>query len=239
MKNYKSKITLIKNSRGCYILDTVKGCSAGALFGGNGCYDDCYAKNIATRYGFDFENVQSRKFENEDDGQMYFFGLSDKTHTNEIIGQIRAADMPFIRIGEMGDPSFDWENTIEVCREIAVAGKPIVIITKHWKPIPDALLLDIAGICINTSASALDTDEQTEYRLAQFERLKPYCNSVLRIVSCEFNQDNSEGLRRSKIQDRLFAHEPVIDTVFRPSAHNHFVVNEIIKVEKVRFLRKD
>lgn len=244
MKTYKSAITLNRNSRGCYILDTVKGCLAGALFEGKGCYGDCYAKNIASRYGFDFENVQSRKFENEDDGQLFFFGLTDKTHTNEIVRQIKAADMPFIRIGEMGDPSFDWENTIEVCNEIAVSGKPIVIITKHWKPIPETLLENLSvlkGLCINTSASALDTIEQTDYRLTQFERLKPYCNSILRIVSCEFNKDNPEGMARSIIQNRIFnvGAEKIIDTVFRPSASNQFVTGGVIKTEKVKFLRKD
>lgn len=242
MKTYKQAITLAKNNRGCYIIDTVKGCAAGALFEGKGCYGDCYAKNIASRYGFDFENYQSRGFENGHDGQMYMFGLTDKTHTEEIIRQIKAADMPFIRIGEMGDPSFDWQNTVEVCAEIAVAGKPIVIITKHWKPIPDALLAQLKalpGLCINTSASALDTDEQTAYRVAQYERLKPYCNSVLRIVSCEFNKENPEGLRRSVVQDRLFKAERIIDTVFRPSAGNPFVTSGVIKTEKVMFLKKN
>jgi hypothetical protein len=242
MKNYKQAITLVKNNRGCHIIDTVKGCAAGALFEGKGCYGDCYAKSIASRYGFDFEDYQIRKFENQDDGQMFLFGLTDKTHTNEIIRQIKAADMPFIRIGEMGDPSFDWKHTIEVCEEISVAGKPIVIITKHWKVIPDDLLKRVKalkGLCINTSASALDTDEQTEHRVIQYERLKPYCNSVLRIVSCAFNKDNPEGLARSVVQDRLFMAEKVLDTVFRPSASNPFVTSGVIKTEKVRFLKKD
>ncbi len=242
MKKYKQAITLVKNNRGCYIIDTVKGCAAGALFEGKGCYGDCYAKSIASRYGFDFETTQARKFENDDSGQMFLFGLIDRTHTEEIIRQIKKADMPFIRIGEMGDPSFEWEHTLEVCKEISTAGKPIVIITKHWKPIPDSLLQSLSelkGLCINTSASALDTDEQTEYRLVQYERLKPFCNSVLRIVSCDFNKDNPEGLRRSVIQDRLFKAEKVIDTVFRPSASNPFVVSGVINTEKVKFLKKE
>ena len=238
MKTYKLAITLVKNSRGCYIIDTVKGCPAGALFEGRGCYGDCYAKSIASRYGFDFENFQVREFQNNSP-QMDLFGFTDKTHTDHIISQIRGADMPFIRIGEMGDPSLDWNHTLEVCNEIACAGKPIVIITKHWKEIPDELLGSLKGLCINTSASALDTDAQIEYRVSQYERLNPYCNSVLRIVSCDFNRDNEEGLRRALIQERLFKADKVIDTVFRPSADNHFVVNGIINVEKVRFLKKD
>lgn len=236
MKTYKHAITLIKNSRGCYILDTVKGCPAGALFEGRGCYGDCYAKSIASRYGFDFESFQLRQFQNNDP-QLDLFGFTDKSHTDHIISQIRAADMPFVRIGEMGDPSLDWAHTLDVCNEIACAGKPIVIITKHWKEIPDERLGDLKGLCINTSASALDTDAQIEYRLGQYERLKPYCNSVLRIVSCDFNRGNEEGERRAIIQERLFKADKVLDTVFRPSADNHFVLNGSINVEKVRFLK--
>ncbi len=239
MKTYKSAITLVKNNRGCYIIDTVKGCTAGAMFEGKGCYGDCYAKNIAHRYGFDFENYQSRKFESEIDGQTFLYGFENQTHKEEIIHQIKNADMPFIRIGEMGDPSLDWQNTLDVCAEIAVAGKPIVIITKHWQPIPESRLSELRGICINTSASALDTDEQTEYRLGQFERLKPHCNSVLRIVSCDFNKDNADGLRRSRIQEMLFTAGKIIDTVFRPRADNYFVVNGIINVAKVKFLKQE
>lgn len=242
MKTYKEDITLNKNSRGCYILDTVKGCPAGALNEGKGCYGDCYAKNIATRYGFDFEQVRERRFNNETD-QIYLFGLSDKTHTNKIIKEIAASDMPFVRIGEMGDPSLAWDHTIKVCSEIAGAGKPIVIITKHWKNIPVRLLGEISklDICINTSVSALDNHKELEHRLRQFENLKKYCHSVLRIVSCDFNREHHDGLDRAIIQEELFkiGGEDVIETVFRPSPTNHFVVKKIINTSKVRFLRKD
>lgn len=240
MKVYKEAITLNRNNRGCYILDTVKGCPAGALNEGKGCYGDCYAKNIASRYGFDFEQVRERRFENGTD-QIYLFGLSDKTHTNQVLREIRAADMPFIRIGEMGDPSLDWEHTLEVCGETAKAGKKIVIITKHWKAIPEPLLKEAAklDLCVNTSVSALDNEKELEHRLGQFERLNRVCNSVLRIVSCDFNKDHPDGLDRSIIQDGLFKMGPFIDTVFRPSAKNPFLVKGIIKAREVKFLRAE
>lgn len=63
MKTYKDKISLNKNARGCYIIDTVKGCRGGSLYGGKGCYGDCYAKNIADRYRFDFASVVRREFQ--------------------------------------------------------------------------------------------------------------------------------------------------------------------------------
>jgi hypothetical protein len=237
VKTYKETITLNKNNRGCYILDTVKGCSGGVQHGGRGCYGDCYAKNIADRYGFDFCKLKNRNLENKTD-QFYLFGLEDITHTDKIIHQIKAADMPFIRIGEMGDPSEDWEHTIDICNAVSLAGKPIVIITKHWKIIPDKLLNKIhrLKLCINTSISALDNDVEIQHRLNQFYRLKNYCNSVLRIVSCDFNKDNPEGAGREVLQEELFKHNKHIDTVFRPSKNNPFVLRGVINTKKVKFL---
>lgn len=240
MKTYKGVITLNKNSRGCYIIDTVKGCTAGSLHGGKGCYGDCYAKNIADRYGFDFLTVKARKFEENTD-QVYLFGLGDETHKNKILKEIRAADMPFVRIGEMGDPSLDWAHTLKVVGEIAPAGKPIVIITKHWKAIPEESLEDLAkwGLCINTSVSALDSGKELEHRLRQFERLKSVCNSVLRIVSCDFNMENADGFDRAIVQEELFkiGGANALDTVFRPGPKNVFVEKNIIKTSRVKFMR--
>ena len=139
----------------------------------------------------------------------------------------------------MGDPSEDWDHTFRVCDKIAIAGKPVVIITKHWKIIPDYLLMKIGkmDVCINTSISALDDEIQIEHRLEQFHRLKGICNSVLRIVSCDFNRDNADGFDRAIIQEELFKLGRCIDTVFRPNDKNFFVVNGIIKTRKVDFLR--
>ena len=237
MKTYKDEITLIKNNRGCYILDTVKGCSICQKEKPNGCYGDCYAKNIASRYGFNFSNPVNRGF-SRDTKQLYLFDFQDTNHENKIINRIESMDMPFVRIGEMGDPSGDWGHTLEVCKIISQAKKPIVIITKHWDSIPDNALGPIGklNLCINTSVSALDNEQELEHRLTQYERLKAVCNSVLRIVSCDFNKDHADGLDRSIIQGELFKMEKHIDTVFRPSANNPFVLKNIIKTKKVKFL---
>ena len=96
----------------------------------------------------------------------------------------------------------------------------------------------VRRLCINTSVSALDSPEEIAYRLAQYERLKSHCQSVLRIVSCDFNRKNEEGERRAKVQDDLFKNERVLDTVFRPSPTNPLVTNGVINVEKVMFLKK-
>lgn len=237
MKQYKGTITLIKNSRGCYILDTVKGCRACNSENPNGCYDNCYAKNIADRYKFDFGSIVNRYFY-KDTQQTYLFDMEDERHINKIINELKSIDMPFVRIGEMGDPSYAWEHTINVCREIAVAGKPIVIITKHWEIIPDDLAkeLDELGVCINTSISALDRTDQIDHRLRQYERMKAYCKSVLRVVTCDFSTDTREGIDRTIMQDYLLGFENVLETVFRPNKDNPFVTDGIINVEQVQFL---
>ena len=236
MKSFKDRITLVKNSRGCYILDTIKGCSVCAKEKPRGCYGDCYAKNITSRYGLDFTRPVKRDFY-KDTSQLRLFDFNDTRHTGEIIAAIRNIDMPFIRIGEMGDPSEDWEHTLNICKIIAESEKPIVIITKHWKSIPYSLLSCIKGICINTSISALDSDSEIIHRLIEYERLKEVCTSVLRIVSCDFNTHNSEGAHRAAIQERLFENTPIIDTVFRPSANNPLVTSGIINTKKVTFLK--
>jgi hypothetical protein len=175
----------------------------------------------------------------QDASQLRLFDFDDARHTGNIIKAIRAIDMPFIRIGEMGDPSEDWEHTLNICDIIKNSGKRIVIITKHWKTIPDILLESLNGLYINTSISALDSMAEIEHRLAQFNRLKWYCNSYLRIVSCEFNLETEEGRSRNIIQERLFQNDHIIDTVFRPSATNPLVVNKIINTRKVRFLKAE
>ena len=46
------------------------------------------------------------------------------------------------------------------------------------------------NIIINTSISALDNDYEIEYKLNQYNNLKKYCKSILRIVSCDFNENS-------------------------------------------------
>ena len=53
---YHEIITASVNHKGCMDVDTVKGCTLGMRAGknGRGCYDECYANEIASRYGIDF-----------------------------------------------------------------------------------------------------------------------------------------------------------------------------------------
>jgi hypothetical protein len=236
MKQYKDIISLSKNERGIWDLDTIKGCESGLLQTKGGCYGDCYAYKTAKRYGIDFSVSVKRNF-------------IDESHKQQIIRQIEKIDMPFIRIGCSGDPSENWEHTLKVIDELRTktqlalfditSSKQIVIITRHWKRLTDNQLLFLKkfNLCINTSVSALDDESLRNSCLEEYNRLKPYCKSVLRIVSCDFNTNTTEGYKMNEIQKYLFQNENVIDTVFRPSTNNYFVKNNIINVKKMAFMK--
>ena len=235
MKTYKNIISLSKNERGIWDLDTIKGCKSGLLENDKGCYNDCYAYKTAKRYGIDFSKSIERNFENEQ-------------HRNLIVKQIEKIDMPFIRIGCSGDPSENWEHTINIIKQIREnsqlslfdisSKKQIVIITRHWNTLTNNQLKEISkyNICINTSVSAMDNKRLIKKSLDEYNRLKYFCKSVLRIVSCDFNEDNLIGKEMAEIQRKLFKNELTIDTVFRPSSKNEFVLKGIINVKKMQFM---
>jgi len=174
MKTYKNIISLSKNERGIWDLDTIKGCESGLKENKDGCYNDCYAYKTAKRYGIDFSKSIERKFINQ-------------MHRNIIVKQIEKIDMPFIRIGCSGDPSENWEHTINIIKQIKEnsqlslfdisSKKQIVIITRHWKILTDNQLNELLkyNICINTSVSALDNDKLIKNSFEQYNRLKPFC----------------------------------------------------------------
>lgn len=221
MKQYSSKISLVKNSRGVWCLDTTMGCESGMRDNEKGCYGDCYAARTAKLYGHDFSTTVLRRFE-------------DKRHEQRILRQIGRIELDFVRIGASGDPSENWEHTVSVLRVIQNCNKEIVVITKHWQPLSDEHLqfFGTLNICVNTSVSALDDGQQLANALFEYHRIKPFCRSVLRIVSCDFNLENETGKSMAKIQDGLFENEGVIDTVFRPTKNNLLVTNGVINVQK-------
>lgn len=224
MKPYGSKISLVRNGRGVYCIDTTMGCASGLKENSKGCYGDCYAARIAKRYGHDFNTTILRQFESQQ-------------HKREILNQIDSIKMPFIRIGASGDPSEDWQHTIEIIKVLSRCNKEIVIITRHWTLLTDHQLeyLSTLNICINTSVSAVDNDQMLSRSIEQYNRIKPYCKSILRIISCDFNLNNETGKRLSEVQHWLFKNENTLDTVFRPSKNNPFVTSGIINVKEEVF----
>lgn len=228
MREYKNRISLTKNGRGIYSLDTSFGCKSGMENELGGCYHDCYAAKSAKLYGYDFSKTVLRDFDNE-------------AHRIKTINQINKVSLDFIRIGTNGDPSEDWQHTISILKKIQYCNKEIVIITRHWTALTDEQIefLKTVNVCVNTSVSALDKPEIREHCIAQYHRLKPYCKSLLRIVSCDFNLDNPIGHELYKVQLELFKNENSIDTVLRVARNNPFVKDGIINVKKSKFLGKN
>lgn len=227
MREYSPIISLTKNSRGIYSLDTSMGCKSGLDNELGGCYGDCYAARAAKIYGYDFGKTVFRYFENE-------------YHRRFILNQINNIKLDFVRIGSSGDPSENWEHTISILKQIDKCNKQIVIITRHWTLLSDEHLqyLNTINICINSSISVLDKPEILNNCLTQYHRIKPYCKSVLRIVSCDFNLDNSKGHELAKIQAELFKNDNTLDTVFRPTKNSELIKQGIININEGKFLGK-
>jgi len=225
VKPYGDRISLNRNGRRIYNLDTTMGCASGMRLSPRGCYGACYAAKAARRYGYDFSHTVVRRFGSDD-------------HTVSIINSIASMEMPFVRIGNSGDPSEAWEHTVDVCRVIAQAGKKIVIVTKHWNAMPDSLLPVIEGldVCINTSISALDSEAHQERRLREYDRLKSVCNSVLRVVSCDFNTDTDEGSILAARQNELLRQDDVVDTVLRIGRSHPLAVSGVVRLREAPFL---
>ncbi len=214
-KKYHEAITASANSKGCMDVDTVKGCSAGMSTKEGGCYGECYAAKIATRYGLEF-------------GESVVRGFVDRwQHRDILVRQIRQHPLTWYRIGVMGDPSHAWDHTLAVIRNLRPAGKTAVIVTKHWKVLSDDNLSQMLelDVVVNTSNSALDTPAQMKHRVGQYERLRHYgIRSINRVVTCEFG-DTEWGREAQLRQDFLLSLPPVVDTPLRVSPDNPLVAS--------------
>lgn len=227
MREYSNKISITKNSRGIYSLDTSIGCASGMNNEDGGCYNDCYAAKSAKLYGYDFSKTILRSFINE-------------KHRIKVVSQINKIKLDFIRIGTSGDPSENWEHTISIMKQIDMCNKQIVIITKHWTNLSIEQLeyLGTINVCINTSVSALDKPHLLSNSIDQYNILKKYCKSILRIVSCDFNLSNEIGNKLSIIQNELFKNDDIIDTILRLNRKNELIKNGIVNVKESTFLGK-
>lgn len=214
-RKYHDSITASVNAKGCMDVDTVKGCTPGMSATEGGCYGECYAAKIATRYGIMF-------------GESVVRGFSDwREHPATLVKQLRAHHLPWYRIGVMGDPSYDWDHTLSVIAKLRPAEKTAVIVTKHWKVLTDEHLSRLMelDVVFNTSNSALDTEAQMKHRVGQYLRLKHYgLQSVNRVVTCAFG-DTEWGREAKRRQDYLLTLAPVIDTPLRVSPSNPRVLS--------------
>lgn len=225
MRSYSNKITLTENGRGIWTIDPIMGCKSGVEKDKKGCFSDCYAARNARIYGYDFTENILRDFESE-------------KHLQSIIRKINKLDFEFIRMGNSGDPSENWDHTIKILESLKPINKEIVIITRHWNRLNLEQLKRISklNVCINTSISPIDSD--LHRNIEQYEILKNYCKSILRCVSFNFNPKNKKALNYDDIQNWIFNTYDVLDTVFRCSKSNPLYKEGIIKIKETKFLGK-
>lgn len=221
-KTYNPILTAVENQKGVLDVDTVKGCELGMKSRPDGgCYGECYANKIAKRYGIDFSVSVSRK--------LTPFNKTD------IFCIVRDFHASWYRIGTMGDPCHDWENTLVVCEWLKETKKIPVIITKHWIPLSENQLIRFKALnaVFNTSVSGFDTDAQIKYRVSQINRLKNAgIKSVARIVSCELGT-TEWAINAKKKQDYLFTLKPFIDNPLRTDKINeHFLKGDILLTKR-------
>lgn len=220
LRKYRPVITASENQKGVLDVDTVKGCACGMARYSGGCYEECYANKTAHMYGIDFGASVTRKATPRAFRQVFF--------------KVKEHSASWYRIGTFGDPSHDWDATIDIIERLHPTGKKAVIITKHWNPLsmPHMIRLLELGAVVNTSTSALDTQSEIEYRLDQFLQLKALgVKSVLRVVTCKFG-DTNWGREKRAVQGFLLSHSPVIDNPLRASKSNPRVISGDIILER-------
>lgn len=225
MRSYSNKITLTENGRGIWTIDPIMGCKSGVEKDKKGCFGDCYAARNARIYGYNFSENILRDFE-------------DEKHLKSIISSINKLKFPFVRMGNSGDPSENWQHTLKIIEKLKPINKQIIIITKHWSKLNIEQLnrLKKLNVCINTSISAID--ENLHQNIEQYELLKGYCKSILRVVSFDFNLKNKDGLELNLLQDWIFNTYDVLDTIFRCSKSNDLYKKGIINIKETKFLGK-
>ena len=67
-----------------------------------------------------------------------------------------------------------------------------------------------------------------------YNKLKKYCNSVLRVNTADFNDE-----KLKEIQDDLLKNDKVINNILRMPQNHYLVTSGTVNVKKVRFLESD
>jgi hypothetical protein len=226
VKPYATMLTVDINRKGVLDVDVVKGCSAGVeAHGPRGCYQACYAASIAKYRGIDFSRSMVRK-------------VYASAQARQIERAVRTSPLGFFRIGTMGDPCHDWEETVRTVEWLAPYAIP-VIITKHWHRATDDQFARLVrcGSIINTSVSGLDSSRHLAHRLGEIRRYaEAGGTSITRVVSCDFNGDDPAGAIMRRTQEALFAMRPMIDNPLRVAANHQLVTAGIIRLRKVQDL---
>lgn len=214
-------LTANENGKGILDVDTVKGCTLGmAAYHNGGCYGSCYAYKMANRFNRDFRKSVSRK--------LTVFNRTD------VFISVKNHAAGWYRIGNMGDPCHDWDNTIDVLQFLNATNKIAVIVTKHWIGLSDVQLIELnnLGVVFNTSVSALDSDQELSHRLEQIQRIKDAgMKSVVRVVTCNFGMSQRQAYLQG-LQDYLLSFDYIIDTPLRVPKTNILVESGDIVLTK-------
>lgn len=226
LRMYRDYLTVAVNAKGVVDVDTVKGCTSGiAAHGPKGCYQACYAAEIARFRGIDFSRSVTRI-------------VRDKAQAIAIERAVKKSALGFFRIGTMGDPSHAWGATVDTVEWLSPNAVPIIV-TKHWRTARDSHIdrLVKCGAVLNTSVSALDSQSHLDRRLFEIARYADAGGvSVARIVSCDFVETTCEGARRAQTQRELFALPLVLDNPLRISSTHPLAVSGAVRLRKVKDL---
>jgi hypothetical protein len=219
---YQPFLTVDVNRKGVLDIDTVKGCTSGmAAYPDGGCYGECYAKKIADRNGIDFTRSVTRRF-----------------HTpwqrSTLCKLMAESGANWYRVGTMGDPCHDWDNTNAVLKMLWPMKMTPVIVSKFWiSPTDDQLVrLGKNGAVLNISVSGMDTEGELAHRLSERARAQELgIYTVLRVVTARYGA--SEWARTcAEKQDYLLSLAPIIDNPLRARYTNERVLSGDIILTK-------
>jgi len=157
----------------------VRGCPFGDTNEGHGCPWGCYAKEAVVRYHILF-SIPTPMVLRED--------LLRK--------DLRKLREDWVRIGVMGEPSYDWQLTLRTARVCWEEGKRVVVVTRVFQPPQAHILEGLAelGATLNVSLCALDPPEFLEPRRALLEEyLAMGGRAVMRLVTFTFRDPSLQG----------------------------------------------
>ena len=193
-----SRVRIIGNHKTDGMIDPVRGCLGCELS------PECYARKMA-RMGRTDHGIPVRQ-------------ILDPVFLAKQVKRYAQHPHDWIRIGCVGDPSFDWELTTEVCRIVRDAGVTPVIVSKIHQAIPRKCAASLAETSLlQVSVSGMQTQRQGETRLATVLRHRSLGGAVMiRLVSARWLAGSAPDKRQTALAFWAQSHGvTVLDTPLR------------------------
>jgi len=181
-------------------VDPVYGCVGGltnvdpATGVAYGCPWGCYAKFSFKKLRADFSTPVPQ--------------IVNEKILKEDLRKVRRRGVHWIRNGVVGDPSQDWETTIDCCEIEHRMDLTPVVFTRQWlDPSPSQVreLIDY-DVLLHSTICALDSDG---FLAPREEMVRTYLQeggqAVLRVVTFHYDDTTEEGLRLWDRQDHLMS----------------------------------